>query len=483
VVSKLLLLALLVSGAVNAASLTAQADRTNVALGEPLNLTISASGLSLDAMDLTPLDANFEMYARTLSRGADGEILVLTLYPRVAGAVQLPALNLEARHTAALPLKVDDGNESVPRVSAHWALDPAAPQLNQPARLSLEICDDGSLQWQRPRLSTQGGRVLRALGEEEGTGERDGEPCTLHRFDWALLGTRSGTAILGVPMLDASHFGQRLRFPGPQLAYRVAPLPAWLPAHVPPVAPQIQVAPLPSRWPLNRPLAWRFEVTGGYSADGLRALLDLQLHETPEMGVYPPLIEAGFPDDPASPLTRYTVTLFLQPRSTGPLTVPTLRLPWYDATRGQLASAAVTGRTLEAYDPRLKLLAQVAAGIAGLLLVGLLSRQVLRAARWRLARRRGLQAIRLARDAAALARAVRQFSLKDGQPIASSLGAWQRHMQQETGVDEVAEPLRHLEQHLFGQATVNLAEMRQALLSALERARPRTSGFRWRFWH
>ncbi|MBI1284843.1 MAG: hypothetical protein GC183_10960 [Thiobacillus sp.] len=480
-VRKLLLLALLVSSVAKAASLTAQVDRTTVALGEPVTLTISASGLNLDALDLAPLDANFEVYSRTLSRGAGSEILVLTLYPRLTGAVQLPALLLETRHTAALPLRVEDGTESVPRVSAKWTLDPAAPQVNEPARLSLEICDDGSLQWQRPPLSTQGGRVLRALDEEEGTGERDGESCTLHRFDWALLGTQSGAGILGVPMLDASRFGQRLRFPGPQLAYQVVALPAWLPSHVPPVAPQIQAALLPSRWPLNRPLAWRFEVTGGFSADGLRALLDLQLRETAGMGVYPPLIEAGVPDDPASPQTRYVVTLFLQPRATGMLAVPTLRLPWYDVTRGQLAAAAVTGRTLTVFDPRWQMAGRVAAGIAGLLLLGALSWRIRRAARWRLARRRGLYAISKAGSIEELARAVRQFSLT-GQPPASSLGEWQRRMQQDTGGCDVAEAVRLLERQQFGQAATTLAELRRALSGTLERARPRVAGLGWRFW-
>jgi hypothetical protein len=481
VVSKLLLLALVVSSAASAASLKAQADRATVALGEPVTLTISASGLNLEALDLAPLDANFEVYSRTLSRGAGSEILVLTLYPRVTGAVQLPALLLETRHTAALPLRVEDGTESVPRVSAKWTLDPAAPHVNEPARLSLEICDDGSLQWQRPRLSTQGGRVLRTLDEEEGTGERDGEPCTLHRFGWALVGTQSGAGILGVPMLDASRFGQRLRFPGPRLVFQVAALPAWLPAHVPPVAPQIQAALLPSRWPLNRPLAWRFEVAGGFSADGLRALLDLQLRDTAEMGLYPPLIEARVPDDPASPQTRYVVTLFLQPRATGTLAVPTLRLPWYDVTRGQLAGAAVTGRTLTVFDPRWQMAGRAAAGSAGLLLLGALSWRIRRAAHWRLARRRGLRAISMAGSIEELARAARQFSLT-GQPIASSLGEWQRRMQRDTGGCDVTDAVRLLEQRQFGLAATTLAELRQALLSTLERARPRTSGSGWRFW-
>jgi len=69
-------------------------------------------------------------------------------------------------------------------------------------------------------------------------------------------------------------------------------LPAWLPAHVPPVAPQLNADPLPARWPLQRPLAWRIDVAGGYSEDDLQALLDLQLRDSPALGVYPPLIEA-----------------------------------------------------------------------------------------------------------------------------------------------------------------------------------------------
>jgi hypothetical protein len=121
---------------------------------------------------------------------------------------------------------------------------------------------------------------------------------------------------------------------------------------------------------LNRPLAWRFEVAGGYSAEDLKALLALQLRETPDLGVHPPLIEAGVPDDFASPLTHYTVTLLLQPHATGSHTLPTLRLPWYDVTGGQLAKAGVSGRTLMVFDPRWQRIGQVAAGLAGMLLLG-----------------------------------------------------------------------------------------------------------------
>jgi hypothetical protein len=471
-VKVLIFIALLAGHAAHAAALTVQLDRTTVALGEPLSLTLQASGLDLDALDLAPLDARFEVFARSRSRGTDSDTLVLTLYPRIAGVLPIPPLQLDNRSTAALPLTVTDGSDAVPQVTANWMLEPVAAHVNQPVRLTLAICDDGSLQWQRPALPTHAGRVVRALGEEEGAGERGGEACTLHRFHWALLATREGAATLAVPMLDASRFGQRLRFPGPSLNFEAAALPAWLPAHVPPVAPVIQADTLPARWPLQRPLSWRFEVAGGYSADGLKALLDLQLRESPVLGVYPPLIESVTPDDINSPLSRHAVTLFLQPRVSGEITLPSLNLPWYDPARGQLSGMALEGKTLTVFDPRWQRAGQVAGSLAAALLLAALAWQVRRMARWRLARRGGLREIRQARDLAELARAVRQFSLT-GQAAAPSLGEWQRRLAQETRACDVAEAVHQLEQQLFGQAAPTLAALQQVFLQMLVRAHPK----------
>jgi len=475
-VRSVLFVSLLAAGLANAASLTAQLDRATLALGEPLTLTVEAQGLDLGRLDLAPLEARFDVSGRTLSRGADSATLVLTLYPRAAGVVQIPPLQLDARRTAALALTVTDGSDSVPRVSANWSLEPPAPQVSQPARLTLSICDDGSLQWQRPVLPTHTGRIVRALGEEEDAAERDGEPCTLHRFHWAVLATRDGAAALEVALLDARRFGQRLRFPGATLSYSAAALPAWLPAHVPPVEPVLIADPLPARWPLQRPLSWRFEVSGGYSADGLKALLDLQLRESPALAVYPPLIETLVPDDRNSPLARHAVTLFLQPRASGELKLPALRLPWYDATRGQVASTVLAGRTLSVFDPRWQLAGQVAGGLAGVLLLAGLVWQGRRMLRWRLARRRGLRAISEAKDAAGLARAVREFSLS-GQPGAPSLGAWQQRLQREAEACDVAVAVNQLQQQLFGQADFSLATLQQDFVRALQMARP-TQRFR-----
>jgi len=470
-VKPFLALILLAAGGVDAASLSAQLDRNAAALGEPLSLTVQAQGISLDALDVAPLMADFEVFSRTLSRSTDSEALVLTLYPRKAGSLQLPALTLETRSTAAQQITVTDGSDSVPQVTATWVLEPPEPRVGEPARLSLAICDDGGLQWRRPMLPIQSGHTLRALGEEEGPAEHAGEPCTLQRFHWALLPTRAGAASIDLPMLDASRFGQRLRFPGPSITYRATALPAWLPAQVPPVAAQIVAEPLPARWPLGRPLDRRFEVTGGYSADGLKALLALQLLDSPALGLYPPLVEVMENEDMNSPLTRHAVTLFWLPRASGEVIVPTLRLPWYDTERGRLAASVVEGKTLSVFDPRWQRARQVAGALASLVLVVAGVWQLRRMLGWRLARRRGLRAIRTAGDVAALARSVRSFSL-GGEDTAASLDDWQRRLRKETGQDAAA-AVRQLEQQAYGLVGSDLDALKQAFLRPLSAVRPK----------
>ena len=472
-VRTLLLAALLASGAVSADSLRAQLDKPVAALGEPVSLTLVATGLSLDTLDITPLTRQFDVFARTLSRGTDNETLVLTLYPRAVGSLRVPSLQIESSRTAALNVTILDGSETVPQVSAHWALEPAAPRVNQPARLRLSICDDDSLQWNRLPIPTASGRLVRALGEEMGVGTRGEVRCTLHHYDWSLIATQSGNFALEVPMLDATRFGLRLRYPGPAFSYQVQSLPAWLPAHVPPVKPQIVQASLPQTWPLNRPLSWRFQITGGYSAEGLKALLDLQLRESAELGFYPPLITRSALDDIASPLTRFEVTVYAQPRQRGTLQLPGLRLPWYDTERGQMMGIELKADSLKIVDPHRTLFGQIARGVAGVLLLAGGLWQLRRMLRWRRARRRGLQRIAASQSVERLGRAVREFSLLE-KPPASSLGEWVQQLHQEVREVDVADAVAQLEQQQFGLAKRSLGELQQAFLVALKRVRPKS---------
>ena len=473
----LLLLTAAWSGGAHAAALEARLDRSASLLGEAVSLTIEArgieqNGIDLDALDLAPLEAEFEIFARTLSRAPTSETLVLTLYPRASGALRIPPLQVGAQRTAALPLSVATRSEDRSPVAIRLQMTPAAPWVGEPARLSLSVCDNDGLRWQRPSLPTESGRELRALNQDEGPDEVAGERCTRTRFHWALVPTRGGASRVVLPMLDAGLFGERLRYPGPALEYVAGALPAWLPERIPPVAPRVQAAPLPARWPLQRPLVWQIEIEGAYSADGLKSLLAMQLRETPALGVYPPLIETLAPADPASTRTRHRVTLTLQPRARGALELPALNLPWYDPVRERLDRRTVPAQSITVFDPRLQTALRAGAGLVGLALLGVLGRLLQRALRWRLWRRRGLQAIRQAQDAAQLMQAVRRFSLRGHAP-APSLGTWLDRLQQETGALSAAGAVCRLEQQQFGLAPADLPALRQAFVDALARVRPR----------
>ena len=90
---------------------------------------------------------------------------------------------------------------------------------------------------------------------------------------------------------------------------------------------------------------------------------------------------------------------------------------------------------------------------------------------WRLARRRGLRAIRTAGDVAGLTRSVRGFSL-GGEDTAASLGDWQRRLRKETGQDAAA-AVRQLEQQAYGLVGNDLGALKQAFLRPLSAVRPK----------
>jgi hypothetical protein len=444
-----------------------QLDHPRIALGEPLTLTLSAKPGVLETLDLKPLSANFEIQGRNLNRSDQSEQLALTLYPLRTGKFVLPGLGLPGR---APSVQVDAESENVPKVRLSLAADPAAPYVRQPARLTLEVCDDGSLDWKRPLLPTREGVHLRPLGEQQLAAERDGESCTAHRWHWALLATAAGPLDLALPMLEAGKFGQRLRFPPPAAQLDIVRIPAWLPAEVAVGQPSISTAPLPETWPIERPLAWRIEITGGYSADAIRHLLSLQLAGHPEFASYPPSVETLPPETADTATPRLAVTLYAVPYASGRLVFPALALPWFDPAASRLNSFVLPGRGLEIVNPLHAQLRRGALVAFGLGIFAVLARYAYLAARWRIARRRGLKAIANCKDLPALIQAVRNFSLEPGTPAAATLGVWrERRALRADGLDELIELL---EATRYGTRAVETEILKNKAREVLGQTRP-----------
>lgn len=444
-------------------------DRTSIALGESVTLTLTAPPGRLEQLDLAALSRVAEIHNRNIGRGMGVETLTLTLYPRKIGRIDLAIPGLPGRVPV---LEVTDGSGSTPRVRLRVATDAAVVHARQPVRLTLEACHDGgsAMQWSRPPLPTREGLLVRALGEDQQDVEIDGLRCTAQRWHWALTPTAAGAATLPLPMLEAGMLGRRLRFAPPPLQLLAQPLPAWLPSEAAIGRPTLAAAPLPAQWPIDRPLAWRIEVAGAYSADALKTLIALQLAGQAELTAYPPTMEI-LPSETATP--HHALTLYLLPRTTGTATLPELFFPWYDTTTGRLEQLRLSGAVLEIIDPaRQRLL--TALGILAALTTSVAAGFFLhRHLGWRLRRRRASADLLQAADIDALARQLRAFSLRAGVSPAPTLGEWRQRMERETTMRGLAPLITAIEAARYGETPGDLEQLRQQARACLRTARPR----------
>lgn len=443
-----------------------QVKPASVALGEPVTLTLTARPGTLGKLDLAPVARDFEIHARTLGGDGTMETLVLTLYPLRTGRIGLPSLGLPGRPPA---VQVAEQSDTMPRVRFQVETDPVQYHVRQSLRLTIEACDDGSLMWQRPQLPTREGLLLRPLNEEQLDVERDGERCTAHRWHWAAVPTVAGASTLPLPMLEANKFGQRLRFAPPPATLDALPVPNWLPAEAAIGRPEVSASLLPGQWPLQRPLAWRMEVSGGYSAEALKGILRLQLANRPPFSDYVPAVEelAG-----SNGVPRHAITLFAVFPERGRMRLPDLALPWYDPAGGRLQQTLIKGMDVQIVDPARQRMLAVALGLAGLtgaLALGYLAWRMLA---WRVRRHRALAGLKRVRDLAGLVRQLCAFSLRPPALPAATLGEWRQRMQQETDTPGLDELVAAVEQARYGQAQTEFPRLLHAAVDCLAAARP-----------
>lgn len=338
-------------------------DKSRIALGEPVTLTLrrpASQAPGLDTLDLQALRADFDIATRSLGRDASTEDLRLTLYPLRAGALTLPRF---APRGQPLTLQVDDGPvdgvtsaEPAPRVRVRVFSEPdsaAGWVVRQPVRLTLEACFTGQLLWKPPTLASRNGLSVRLLGDRSEAGEIDGQPCTAQRWQWAVVPQVAGPLRLTWPLLQATRFGNEWRFPAPAVEAVARALPGWLPGELPLREPQVLVQRLPNEASLRDPLAWELEIEGDYGDGTLAELLRAQLAGDVVWSAYPPEVRPA-PERGLSP--RWSVRLLAQPQDTGPLQPPTLRLPWVDPQAGRpsqaLQQVAVYAEVVEISDPQ-----------------------------------------------------------------------------------------------------------------------------------
>ena len=418
------------------------ADKHDIALGEALTVTIRAqdADAALDSLDLNALKSDFDIYTGSTSKQtevikgkpATTETTTLILYPLHSGRLQLPALKFAGSSSRAVAVTVRESGPDTPQVLFKTALTPAHPLTRQVATLTLDIYDDGSLQWSLPKLTAPAGTYIRELASSQQDTTLNGTPFTMHRLAWAIMPLTPGKVTINFPMLNAIKFGNRLRYAAPSLQFNTRPAPRYLPIYVPIGNLAVTSEPLSGKLVLNRPVDWNLVVRGtGISVEGLTRLLP-ELTDSDALHFYPPqirLIEAS--DN--TPEQTILVTLPFQPLRTGTIRLPKIELPYYNPATGVIESTAIASPAFTVINPLWHAAAKLIVIIAGSGFMIWLSRISVRLYRRKCTRQASLRRIAAAANAHQLRQALLNFDWGSGAIQAHTLRLWLTEMERKYG--------------------------------------------------
>lgn len=327
----------------SAAQLSVTLDKKTSPMGEPLLMRITGT-TNLSELDLSPLNADFEVFSQASSsstrNGREQSVLEVTLYPLRSGQLTVPSLGLGAARTRALPVEI-----SPTPVSLRAWLTPAVPMEREPATLHLEISDDGSLGWAMPTQIDAPHMTLQPLPEQLREETRDGVVAIVHDYRWRVLPLKSESLGIRFGMLDANKFGQRLRFPLNAVSYRVQAAPTYLPLHLPIGKPTLRSDALPKQIIAGQPVAWSMDIQApGLSAEG--ALKLLQYETPPGLRFYAPSVTPFTIDGDAA--LRLTMTFVAEQNAEN---FPALHLPYFDPRQQRIEALTLPAARLEVRDP------------------------------------------------------------------------------------------------------------------------------------
>jgi hypothetical protein len=385
-----LLALLLVATAVGADGLQVELDRDRIEQNETLTLTLVAAGRQIGTPDLQPLAADFEI----LKRGQSSRMSIvngvmshttewtLELLPKRAGRLAIPPLTWGNLRSARLVVEVLAEQSRAPTAApprpifVEAAADQDAPYVEQPFRYRVKV-----IYRQLPlRALLSEPQVEGATLERDGTDQGYSELIAGQRYQvverrFLVIPQISGPLVIRGPRLEAvlpeqrgggggrhqppddllgggslgsPQVGRRIVVRAPDLEIQVRPRPPdaalpWLPAEA--VQISDEWSPSPTVMRVGEPVSRTLILT-------VRGLTAAQL---------PPL-DAGQPDgakvDPDrswtedlpgedTPVAIQRLDLVVVPTRDGTLTLPEIRVPWWDTETHQQRVALIPASTFE----------------------------------------------------------------------------------------------------------------------------------------
>ena len=387
---------LMAAASVLAAGLTAEVDRTRLGLNETLTLRVSAEGWPGGEPDFSPLEGDFEILDRSVStrmsivngKTSQTREWTVVLAPRREGEISIPPISAGGSQTSPLQVQVlpegQSDPDSGPRpLRLETLVDLAEPYVQQAFTYRVRV-----LFREQPRRMSltepvAEGATIEPAGDDQSYSEMiDGRRYTVIERSFLVVPQRSGPLTIRSPRLEAvvpedrpgvrrsplaeleEMFGGRVfqGFPGladtapgrrvvergadQQVEVRPQPDgvgPVWLPAES--VQLSDEWAPSPPVFRVGEPVTRILTITA--SGTTAASLPDLAPGNPDGANLYPEQPRVEDLPGPGGPAAVKSLKIAVVPSRAGDLTLPEIRLPWWDVVQDRARVAVIPQRTVQ----------------------------------------------------------------------------------------------------------------------------------------
>lgn len=353
------------------AALTASVDRTQVTLGDSLQLTLSSDGATDPATaDLFPLARDFEILqqsSRSSTQIVNGtttrdKSLVIELVPRRAGALQIPALFAGGERTQPISLEVSEatgGPANDEQIVFTASVDSDSVYVQQQIILTLTLQQAIALDDRSVTELKLDDAYVKPLGQNSYQRSSAGRRWIVHEIRYAIFPEQSGTLTIpaqtfagrarqGSRSLFDLNSGPRISRNSEAITLEVQPRPSsfpdttWLPAR------SLEIEESWSREPDGLATGDSVTRTVTVTGEGLQGaqLPPLEFPETQGLKYYPdkPSIEEA--EAETGIIGLRTDSAALVPVRPGVYRIPEVRIPWWDTVENRLRYATLPGREI-----------------------------------------------------------------------------------------------------------------------------------------
>jgi BatD DUF11 like domain len=393
--SALVAVTLMLAGSPANAALRAWVENTQIAAGDTVELTLAHDGQTSSQPDLTPLKQDFDIVGRSTSTrlqitngsaSATTE-LHLSLAPKHAGQLTVPAISWDADRSAPLSLVVGaarGGQNGAAqgaadnRILLETESDPKTPYVQGAVHVTVRVYAAVPLSQADLDFTTTDAALVRQVGSDEtGTTEKNGQSYQVVVRHYLVFPQRSGQLSIPGPILSGaipartrtadpndpfsgffggSPFGRMMnptkpiRLNSDPITLDVRPRPTgagmsyWLPA---------RNVTLTEQW---RPTDLQAHVGDPVTVNLRLQATDLTAAQLPDLSTLlslPPGLKA-YPDEPklkdtaqgSSLVGEREQNIALIADQAGSFTIPELRLSWWDTQSNQTREVVIPARTL-----------------------------------------------------------------------------------------------------------------------------------------